>query len=69
MPPENVRKPKVFWRFQGVKERNISLKWVEHFYDKFLKVFVSESNFVGKKCRPKNISDRFEWKGGRKSYY
>ena len=28
IPPENVRKPMVFWRFQGVQKWNIGLKWV-----------------------------------------
>ena len=27
--PENVRKPKGFWRFQGVYKWNIELKWVK----------------------------------------
>ena len=29
IPPENVRKPNVFWRFQGVYNWNISLKFVK----------------------------------------
>ena len=28
IPPENFRKPLVFWRFQGVKKCDTGLKWV-----------------------------------------
>ena len=28
IPPENFRKQKVFWRFQGVWKGNIELKWI-----------------------------------------
>ena len=31
MPPENVRKPKVFWSFPGVQKWNITLRWVNLF--------------------------------------
>ena len=27
IPPENIRKPKVFWRFQGVQKWSTELKW------------------------------------------
>ena len=30
IPPENVRKPMVFWHFQGVKKCDIGLKSVKH---------------------------------------
>ena len=28
IPPENVRKPLVFWRFQRIKKWNTGLKWI-----------------------------------------
>ena len=31
IPPENVWKPNVFWRFQGVYKGSIDLKWVNRF--------------------------------------
>ena len=29
IPSENVRKPKIFWSFQGVQKWNIELKWIK----------------------------------------
>ena len=38
--PENTKKPKVFWCFQGVKNREIGQKWVKR-----------KMNQVGKKIQ------------------
>ena len=40
-PPENVRKPKVFWRFQEVQKWKIGIKWVKK---------VSTSKLKSRKC-------------------
>ena len=29
MPPENIRKPVIFWYFQGVQKETSSMKWVK----------------------------------------
>ena len=31
LPPENIRKPKVSWCFQGVSKETSDMKWVKHF--------------------------------------
>ena len=31
MPPENVKKPKVFWWLQGVQKRNTGIKLIEYY--------------------------------------
>ena len=28
--PENMKKPKVFWGFQGVQKETSGMKWVKH---------------------------------------
>ena len=52
-PPENVRKPKVFWRFQGIKREH----WEEGLI-LFLVVEVSENGLTGilsSKMLPQNL--------------
>ena len=37
-PPENIRKPKVFWCFHGVPKETSGMKWV--------KVYLEELTFI-----------------------
>ena len=53
-PPENVRKPKVFWRFQGIKREH----WEEGLI-LFLVVEVSENGLIeilSSKMLPQNLT-------------
>ena len=69
IPPENVRKPLVLWHFQGVKERNIGMRWVKNkqFTKKVVKQYFKYfalDLFSGKLCQPpfRSIEQRLDSK-------
>ena len=52
-PPENIRKPKVFWCFQGDQKRTLGRKGFNLFYQYFRKI---------RKRSIRNISKRIGYK-------
>ena len=46
IPPANIRKPQVFWWFQGVSKEISGMKWVNHFnVDIMRKIHIYLKNF------------------------
>ena len=41
IPPENTRRPKIFWCFQGVYNGNIGQKWVKNTKDDVFTFLIS----------------------------
>ena len=56
-PPENIGKPKVFWRFQGDQKRNLQRKWL-NLLSAFLSNFYFSANDSPSKTMKNVISSK-----------